>query len=120
MDVKRLAEMDLLLQEAIEAGLRKGDANMVRAYNEIRSRETSEDVFASLAIEITNYTVADTSLQKIVLEAPDYIIDEIYAALAERKRLAEFGGLGGANRFEHHTDTGDREAEGVSGSDTDG
>jgi hypothetical protein len=78
--------------DAILKGLRQGNPNMVRVVEEIREKDTALEVLKNLQIEITPFTIPDDSIYNIVLRAPEYIIEEVQAALLERRRLAEFGG----------------------------
>lgn len=90
--VINLDGVEVLLADAIRTGLEKADANMVRVTNDIMNQAEVDDAFSHFEVDIVPYEIPDTSLTQIVLKAPQYVIDEIMEALAERRRLAEFGG----------------------------
>ncbi len=83
---KLTAGIDAQLKEAIERGLERGDANMVRVVNDMIIQEEGMEILRDLQVNIVPYEIADVSLRNIVLKAPDYVVREIEDALIERKK----------------------------------
>jgi hypothetical protein len=88
-----LAGIELIeIETAIRKGLQQGNPNMVRVVEELREKDEALEILKNIEVEITPFEIPDDSLYNIVLRAPEYVIEEIQAALLERRRLAEFGG----------------------------
>lgn len=88
-----LDEIDEDIEASVKAGLKAANPRMVEVAMQLRQQRETGQVLKDLQIEIVPYRIKDTSLRKIILEAPDYIIDEVEEALKERRRLREFGGV---------------------------
>jgi hypothetical protein len=87
-----LDDLEEEIEKSVRAGLNASNPRMVEVAVELRQQKRSSDILKNLSIEITPYKIKDVSLKKIVLDAPDYIIEEIEEALKERRRVREFGG----------------------------
>jgi len=89
-------DADGLIAQAAKKGLELGNPIMVKIVHEIMEQEETEEKFENILqnLNITHYEIPDTSMREIVLKAPDYVIDEIRAALIEREtqRLVDMDG----------------------------
>lgn len=81
--------LDDLQADAIRKGLERGDPQMVRAYADVKAAQNAADTFANLVINIKDYRIKDKSLKRIVLDADEVTIEEIFRAFAERADLDE-------------------------------
>lgn len=74
------------IRSSILAGLREKNATMVRAAIEYQQSMEAEQFLSNLTINIIPYTIKDTSLEEIILRAPEEIVAKCEAALIKRRR----------------------------------
>lgn len=80
------SELQGLIRDAIVRGLEKDNAQMVgKALEYVQDLEAKE-FLSHLEIEIVPYTIKDTSLEEIILRAPENIVKKCEAALLKRRQ----------------------------------
>lgn len=78
-------ELQELIRAAIVRGLGKDNAQMVGQALEYVQELEGKEFLSDLQIEIVPYTIKDTSLEEIILRAPEEIVVKCEAALAKRR-----------------------------------
>jgi hypothetical protein len=81
------SELVSLIEDAIIRGLEKDNAQMVGKALEYVQDLQAKEFLSHLEIEIVPYTIKDTSLEEIILRAPEAIVKKCEAALLKRRQM---------------------------------
>lgn len=79
-------DLDTLSETALRHALECNDVQAIRLVDERKARAEAVQAF-NVRVEIVPYSIADTSLERIVMEADAPVVRQIVMAAAERARL---------------------------------
>lgn len=77
--------LDELAERALQHGLERADAQVMRIWEERKARADAVQAF-NVSVNVTPYTIADTSIAQIVMEADAPVVLDIWSAMIERSR----------------------------------